>query len=716
MGGKTAANAGMGTAATDPELIRNVVLVGPTGSGKTTLIEQLLLAAGALERAGTIELGTTVSDFDEFEIRQQKSAFLAVAPITVGDIKVNLIDTPGYTEFAGALRAGLRAADAALFVVSATAGIDQATTMLWEECASVDMPRAVVVTHLDKRKGDFDDIVAICQRIFSEDVVPIHLPLLADNYAVAGLIDLLSQRIHDYSSGNRVIRDSDLEHGPLIETARNSLIEAVIAQSEDETLMDRYLAGEEIDVDTLVADLEAAVSRGHFYPVVGSAIAPVGFGAQELLSLITRGLPSPAEHPLPFVSTPDGEPVDLLNCDPDGPLCAEVVTTTTDPYLGRLSLIRIFSGSVTAGQPVHVSGHFGISSGRHDHDVDERLGSLHLVRGKTLVPIDTAVAGDIVAVSKLVKAETGDTLSWPQNPLLIEPWLIPEPLTPVAIAATSQTDEDRLTFSLSRIVAEDPTLRLDLDEETGQVVLWCMGETHTNLVLDRLSTRYGVSVEAIPVRVSLRETFAESATGHGRVAKQSGGHGQFAECQVDVEPLPLGSGIEFLDGIIGGSIPRHFIPSIEKGVREQVQRGVAAGYPIVDIRVTLVDGKSHPVDSSDAAFHLAAELALKDAAQTAGITLLEPVDSVLVTTSDEYLGALMSDVTARRGRIVGTTALTGGQTQISAMIPQTELTRYSIDLRSLTHGTTVFERSFSAYERMPRAAAQRVQEAARTSQ
>jgi len=715
MGDKAAAYAGLGTVVTDPELIRNVVFVGPTGSGKTTLIEQLLVAASALERAGTIELGTTVCDFDEFEIRQQKSASLAIAPITIGDIKVNLIDTPGYNEFAGELRAGLRAADAALFVVSATAGIDQATVMLWEECAGVDMPRAAVVTHLDKRKGDFDDIVAICQRVFGEDVVPIHLPLLADNYAVAGLIDLLSQRIHDYSSGTRVIRDSDLEHGPLIETARNSLIEAVIAQSEDETLMDRYLAGEDIDLDTLVADLEAAVARGHFYPVVGSAIAPVGFGADELLNLITRALPSPLEHALPFVSTPDAEPVDFLDCDPDGPLCAEVVKTTTDPYLGRLSLIRIFSGSVSAGQSVHVSGHFASASGHQDHDVDERLGSLHLVRGKVLVPVDTAVAGDIVAVSKLVKAETGDTLSWPQNPLLIEPWLIPEPLTPVAIAAQSLTDEDKLTFSLSRLVAEDPTLRLELNEDTGQVVLWCMGQTHTALVLDRLSTRYGVNVEAIPVRVSLRETFAHAATGHGRVAKQSGGHGQFAVCQVDVEPLPLGSGFEFVDHVVGGSIPRNFMPSVEKGIRDQVHRGVAAGYPIVDIRVTVVDGKSHSVDSSDAAFHLAAELAVKDAAQTAGMSLLEPVDSVVVTTSDEYLGALMSDVRARRGRILGTNPLPGGQTQISAIIPQIELTTYSIDLRSLTHGTAVFERTFSAYERMPTAVAQRVQDAARPS-
>jgi len=715
MADKASGYLGAGEAVTDPELIRNVVLVGPTGSGKTTLIEQLLVAAGALDRAGAIDLGSTVCDFDDFEILQQKSSSLAIAPLTYRGLKINLIDTPGFSEFAGELRAGLRAADAALFVISALAGVDQATTMLWDECASVDMPRAVVVTHLDKRKGDFDDIVAICQRVFGEDVVPLHLPLLADNYAVAGLIDLLTQKIHDYSSGARVVRDSDIEHGPLIETARNSLLEAVIAQSEDETLMDRYIDDDDIDVDDLIIDLEQAMARGHFYPVVASAISPVGFGAEALLDVIARGFPAPTEHPLPYVATPEGDPVDLLDCTAGGPLCAEVIKTTTDPYLGRLSLVRIFSGSLTAGQTVHVSGHFTGNNAHQDHDVDERIGSINVPVGKALFPVDVATAGDIVALTKLIKAETGDTLSSPNNPLLIEQWLVPEPLVPVAIVAQTKTDDDKLTSSLARLVAEDPTLRLELNDETGQIVLWCMGETHIALVLHRLATRYGVTVGAEPVRVSLRETFATAAHGHGRLAKQSGGHGQFAVCEIEVEPMPLGSGFEFVDRVVGGAIPHNYIPSVEMGIRQQMQRGVAAGYPVVDIRVSLVGGKSHPVDSSDLAFHLAGELALKDAAAAAGMSLLEPVDAVLVITSDEYLGAVMTDVTSRRGRILGTAPLPGSQTEISAIIPQMELTRYSIDLRSMTHGTASFERNFSAYEVMPRSVAQRVQAAGRNS-
>ena len=692
--------------ATDPKLIRNVVFVGPQGAGKTTLVEQLLVAAGALEGAGSIELGSTVCDFDEFEIQQQKSASLSVASLRLGDVKVNLIDTPGYSEFVGELRAGLRAADAALFVVSATDGIDPATIMLWEECAGVGMPRAVVVTHLDKRRGDFDDIVAICQRVFAEEVVPIHLPLLADNYAVAGLMDLLSEKIHDYSTGERVIRDSDLEHGPLIETARNTLIETIIGESEDESLMDRYLTGEDLDLNGLVIDLETAVASGHVYPVVGSATTPAGFGARELLDLIARGLPSPYEHPLPYVYATNGDPVDVLTCDPDGPLCAEVIKTTTDPYAGRISLIRIFSGSLESGQPVHVSGH----STHHPagHDADERIGTVHLPWGAHLVPASRAIAGDIVAVAKLSLAETADTLSSSLHPLRVDPWLVPEPLLPIAVVAQTPSDDEKLTSGLARLVAQDPTLRLELNDDTKQNVLWCMGEAHLALTLNRLSNRFGVQVDAVPVRVSLRETFAAGAVGHGRLAKQSGGHVQFAVCDIEVEPLPRGSGFEFVDRIVGGAIPRNYVQAVEHGIREQMQRGAAAGYPIVDVRVSLIDGKAHSVDSSDMAFQLAGALALKDAAHSAGISLLEPVDEVTITTSDEYVGALVSDITNRRGRITGTEATAGGQTSISALIPQVELTRYSIDVRSLTQGTAGYNRQFHDFEPMPRSLASRI--------
>jgi elongation factor G len=702
--------AGRAPVADRPDMIRNVVLVGPSGSGKTTLVEQLLVAAGTLARPGRVEDGTTVSDFDEAELRQQRSVGLALAPIEVDGVKVNLVDTPGYADFVGDLRAGLRAADAALFVISAADGVDASTQLLWEECAAVAMPRAVVVTKLDKERSDFSDVVAICQRVFGEGVLPLYLPMHNDDGSVGGLIGLLSQQVSDYSGGERVTREPDSQHVPLIAEARGSLIEGIIGESEDETLMDRYLDGEDLDVDTLVADLETAVARGSFYPVVASALTPIGYGTVELLEVIVRGFPSPLEHPLPAITSPDGEPREPLECAVDGPLCAEVVKTTTDPYVGRVSLVRVFSGTLRPDQTVHVSGHFAPDRGHEDHDVDERVGTLSSPLGKTQRTVAHAVAGDIVAVAKLTRAETGDTLSDKESPLLVEPWIMPDPLLPVAIVAHSKADDDKLASSLGRLVAEDPTMRLERNPETNQLVLWCMGEAHVDVLLDRLRNRYGVAVDSVPLRVSLRETFASSSTGHGRLVKQSGGHGQFAVCDIEVEPLPSGSGFEFVDKVVGGSVPRNFIPSVEKGVRAQMEKGVAAGYPVIDIRVTLVDGKAHSVDSSDMAFQQAGSLALKEAAAAASVSLLEPVDRIHVHVADEYVGAVMSDLSSRRGRVSGSEPIGTGRTQIVADVPQLELTRYAVEIRSLSHGTATFTRAYSGHEPMPPQVAKKIQE------
>jgi len=702
--------AGRAPEADRPDRIRNVVLVGPSGSGKTTLVEQLLVAAGTLPRPGRVEDGTTVSDFDEAELRQQRSVGLALAPLLVDGVKVNLIDTPGYADFVGDLRAGLRAADAALFVVSASDGVDGSTQLLWEECAAVGMPRAVVVTKLDKDRADFDDVVAICQRVFGDGVLPVYLPMHADDGSVAGLIGLLSQQVYDYSSGTRVEKAPDSEHVPLIENARGALIEGIIAESEDETLMDRYLGGEDLDVDTLIADLETAVARGSFYPVLASGLAPAGFGSAELLELVVRGFPSPLEHPLPAVTSPDGAPREPLACDVDGRLCAEVVKTTTDPYVGRVSLVRVFSGTLRPDVTLHVSGHFAPDRGHEDHDVDERVGALSSPLGKGQRTVGYAVAGDIVAVAKLTRAETGDTLSDKDHPLLVEPWVMPDPLLPVAIVAHSKADDDKLASSLGRLVAEDPTMRLERNPETNQLVLWCMGEAHVDVLLDRLRNRYGVAVDSVPLRVSLRETFATSSKGHGRLVKQSGGHGQFAVCDIEVEPLPSGSGFEFVDKVVGGAVPRNFIPSVEKGVRAQMERGVAAGYPVIDIRVTLTDGKAHSVDSSDMAFQQAGSLALKEAAAAANISLLEPVDRIRVLVSDEYVGAVMSDLSGRRGRVSGSEPVGSGRTQIVADVPELELTRYAVELRSLSHGTATFTRAYAGHEPMPPQIAKKIQE------
>jgi elongation factor G len=685
--------------------IRNVVLVGPTGSGKTTLVEDLLTAAGVLAKAGRVEAGSTVCDHDPAAVVQHRSVSLAVASFLWDGVVVNLIDTPGYADYVGEVRAGLRAADAALFVVSAVDGVDGSTQQLWSECEAIGLPRLIVVTKLDRERADFDETVAVCQRVFTGGggVLPLILPIHGEGQTIVGFIDLLTTGIHEWTTGAEQELESEAEHRDLIDRARNELIEGIITESEDETLMDRFVAGEAIDVQTLAADLERAVARGHFHPVIASAHA-----ASYLLRTITRSLPSPIEREVPVVTSIAGEPTTPLAADSDGPLCAEVIKTTTDPYVGRVSLVRIFSGTLRADDAVHVSGHFSPGTGHQDHDVDERIGVLSAVLGAEQQPLDRGIAGSIVAVSRLSRAETGDTLSSPSAPLLMEPWQMPEPLLPVAITAHSAGDDDKLATALARLLAEDPTLRLEHVASTGQTVVWCLGEAHADLVVNRLRTRYGVTVDSEPVRLALRETFAASASGSGRVVKQSGGHGQYAVCEITVEPLPAGGGFEFVDKVVGGAIPRAFIPSVEKGLRQQLAKGVAAGYPLVDIRVTLVDGRAHSVDSSDLAFQSAGALALKDAASKVDLALLEPIVAISVLVPDDHVGNVLADLATRRGRVTGTESEPGGRTRVTALVPESEVSRYAIDVRSITHGTGSYTRAPAGFAPMPAIAAKRL--------
>jgi elongation factor G len=727
-----------------PQDIRNVALVGPSGAGKTSLVEALLAAAGEIGRAGSVEDGTTVSDHDEVEIRQRRSVNLTVNPVMVGDVKVNLLDTPGYADFIGAMRAGLRGADAALFVVSALEGVDGRTRVLWEECAAVGMPRAVAVTRIDHPRADYDEVVAQCQEAFGPGVHPAYVPAVegtGDDRRVVGVWGLVSERYYDYSersdhaggggpgpaSSARPAPDWLREAaGPLRET----LVEEVITESEDEALMERYMEGGELDPDLLVDDLKKAVAAGGFHPVLAISTAN-GVGVRELLRELPLSCPDPTRHPLPEVSTPEGRPVPGLSCDPDGPLVAEVLSTAGDPYVGRVSLVRVFSGTLRPDTRIHLHGH-GVPcglTGQNDLDRagnDERTGSLSVPLGRENRPVGQAVAGDLCLVAKLPDARTGDTLSDPERPLRVSPWRFPRPLLPVALTAASAGDEDKLSQAVTRLVAEDPSLRVEVNAETHQMVLWSLGEAHLDAALDRLEHRHGVRVETGEVRVPLRETFAVPAQGTGRNVKQSGGHGEFGVCRIRVEPLEPGAGLEFVDEIVGGVVPRQFVPSVEKGVRAQMADGLGtgpgsgagsaagagagtgSGYPLVDIRVTLYDGKAHSVDSSDMAFQKAGRLAIRDAAAAARLSLLEPVDEVSVEVDDAYLGAVLSDLSARRGRVVGTEPAQGGRAVVRAEVPELEIVRYAVELRSISHGTGVFSREYVRHEPLPAQAAARL--------
>ena len=667
------------------EKVRNVALVGHAGAGKTTLAEALIVAAGALPRAGRIEDGTTALDTEEVEVRQQRSVSLGVATVEHAGHRLTLLDTPGSPDFVGELRAGLRAADAALFVVSAVNGVDASTVALWEECAAVGMPRAVVVTQLDRARADADEAVRLCQQLLGEGVYPMHLLDRGPDGAVRGLVSLLEPHVD----------------APDADRLRGELIEGIIGESEDETLMERYLAGDELAVADLVADLETAVARGHFHPVLYAAPLS-GVGVTELLELLVSAFPCPMEHGCPPASRPNGGAVSSLACDPDGPLVAEVVKTTTDPYLGRVSLVRVFSGTLRPDIPIHISGHGMTDRGHPDHDVDERIGAISAPLGATLRPVAACPAGDICAVARLTSAETGDTLSSPDDPRLVPPWELTTPQLPVAVEAASRADEDRLAAALARLVAEDPTVRLERRQDTGQLLLWCVGEAHAEVLLERLRVRHGVAVTTVPVKVPMVETLAGDARVTGRHVKQSGGHGQYAVVVVEGEPGPPGSGVVFEQRIVGGTVPSQFHGSVEKGVRAQAERGISGDRPLVDVRVTLVDGKSHSVDSSDAAFQAAGALAVRELAAAAGTKVLEPWCDVEVMVPGEYVGAVMSDLSARRARVTGSEAdPVRDRTTVRAEVPEIELLTYPGVLRSVTHGTGSFARRPLGYEPAP---------------
>ncbi|CAO5168247.1 Elongation factor G-like protein [Frankia sp. AiPs1] len=738
--------------------IRNIALVGHSGAGKTALVDRLLAAAGPPERPGEHHAAhTSYIGHADPEHRQARSDGLTLCSVSHRGLTINLLDTPGHPDFVGELRAGLRAADAALFVVSAVDGVDATTRQLWAECAMVRMPRAIALTHLDHDRVDIDAATQECQRAFGPGALPAFLAVrvravqepngaeaagagagtasAGAGTASAGtetasgirLTDLLHDRIAEYTAaGDR----QELPAGPRrdrqeppVEAARAALVEGIIAESEDEALLEQYLSGADPDADLLAADLATAVARADFFPVLptgtlsaaggfskmaATSRAAGGFGSLELLDLFATGFPAPSEHPLGSLCRPDGSPHPARSGDPAAPLVAEVVRTTSDPYVGRMSVVRVFSGTLRPDDTVRVRGRGRAQAGHDDHDDDERVGALSRPYGCALHSVSECPAGGICVVTKLMTAETGDTLSGRGDPCHLPVWTMPEPQLPVAVRAHARTDEDRLSTALSRLCLEDPSLRVVQDPQTAQIVLWSMGEAHAEAVLARLATRYGAAVDTEPAVIPLRETVAAPAHGTGRQVKQSGGHGQFAVCQIEVEPLPPGGGFEFVDEVVGGAIPRAFIPSVEKGIRAQMAAGVRPGHPLTDLRVRLVDGRAHSVDSSDLAFQVAGGLALRDAMRTGGVVVLEPVLTVDVSIPDEFVGAVLGDLSARRGRVVGMEPQAlppaepdTGRTLVHAEVPEREMSRYVMELRSLSHGTGQFHREPHGYEPMP---------------
>ncbi len=688
--------------------VRNVLVVGHGGAGKTSLVEALLHATGATNRIGRVEDGTTVTDFEPEETRKHFSVSLALAPLEHGGCKINLLDAPGYADFIGEVCAALPAVDAVLFVVSAVEGVETQTEVTWTMAEERGLPRAFFVNKLDRERASFSRTLDQIQALFGKDCPPLYLPI-GEEHGFHGLVGLLSGRAFTYTGdGARIDDDVPADLQSSADDLRAQLIEAIIQEAEDEELMEHYLGGEQITPTELIPDLEKAVAAGRLHPVLAGS-ATRGIGTAELLEILTQAFPSPIERAAYQGTAPGSGPgagaTVTRRANPGGPLAAYVFKTISDPYVGRLTLFRVVSGTFLPDQTV-----FNASRGR-----DERVGHLLTVRGKSQEPVDKVPAGDIGAVAKLTETSTGDTLADRADPVVLPTPVMPDPLLPIAIAPKSRGDEEKLSSGLARTEAEDLTLHVERTPDTKQTILWGMGENHIEIVLERLKRKFGVEVAQVPLRLPYKETFKTPAKGFGRHVKQSGGHGQYGICNIEVTPLPRGEGFEFVDKIFGGAIPNQFIPSVEKGVRKAMDDGLIAGYPVVDLRVTLTDGKYHSVDSSDMAFQIAGALALKDAADKAQMSLLEPVLELEVLIPDEFVGDVLGDLSSRRGRVVGTDPVGTGRTLVRATVPEAEVTRYAIDLRSMTHGKGSFARRFSHYEELPAQLAGRVIEEAKAA-
>ncbi|MDD7937866.1 elongation factor G [Actinomycetospora lutea] len=682
----------------DPAALRSVAIVGPMAAGKTTLVEELLAAAGAIPRAGSVAAGTTVTDHDPDARRQQRSVAPAVASLTHRDVKINLVDTPGCPDFLAEVRAGLRAADAVLFVVGtadAADGVAAPTSALLAECRRAGLPAMLVLSRLDHARADEAAALATCREVAagSGEVL---VPVTRTERGADGTIT-----VHPLLAGDAPTADEP-------DDLRRELVEALIEQSEDEALLDAWIGGEPVALDALRADLATAVARRSLIPVAG-VCAPAGAGLDALLDLVVDAVPPPTAHqPLP-AHGPDGAGHAPVDPDPDGPLVAEVVHTGTDAQGSRVSLVRVFSGRLRPDTAITACADpLRIPAPRDGEDPTGtetpargsetvRVNRVYAPLGATLREMPWCVAGDVCALTRLGSVATGDTLCAAEDPVGLDGWELPEALLPVAVTAADRSAQDAMARGLARLAATETTLRVERNEDTHQIVLWCTGEAHADVVLARLRAS-GANVEVTDVAVPERETIAGPATGLGRHVKQSGGHGQFAVCRIEIEPLPRGSGVEFVDKIVGGVIPRAYIPGVEKGVRAQLEAGVTPGRPVVDVRVTLVDGKAHSVDSSDQAFQTAGSLAIKEAVAAAGTVVMERLYEVEVEVDDGQLGAVLGDLASRHGRVVGTEPGEPGHTRVRAEVPEQALLRYPVDLRALTSGTASFTRRFSRYE------------------
>ena len=674
--------------------IRNVALVGHGGCGKTSLAEALLFVSGGIDRLGRVDEGTTASDYDPDEIKRKISINATPVPCEWQGVKVNFIDTPGYADFVGDVKSTLRVVEGALLVVCAVSGIEVGTENGWAFAQENGISRAFFVNKMDRENADFYSVADALKLRFGARVVPVQLPIGAAE-TFGGVVDLLSMKAYTGSG-------KDASEGPIpadmadtVAKYREALVEA--AAENDDELLSKYLDGEELTNEEIIRGLEIGVRAGDVFPVFcGSAAKNIG--VTDLLNEIVRSFPSAAESGAEAGVNPQTDAEEERKPADSEPFAGLVFKTLADPYVGKLTYFRVYSGV--------------LKSDTHSYNstkgVDERVGQIYFTRGKAQIPVAEVHAGDIAAVAKLTETVTGDTLCDKAKPIRFAPIAFPEPVFSVAIQAKTKADEDKLGPALQKLGDEDPTFKHRRDAETSQTLISGLGETHVDIIVDRLKRKFGVEVEVSTPKIPYRETITLAAKAQGKHKKQSGGRGQYGDAWVELEPQERGKGFEYVDAVVGGAIPRQYIPAVEKGIREAMERGILAGYPVVDIKATVYDGSFHPVDSSEMAFKMAGILAFQAAAEKAGPVILEPVMSVEVIVPEEYMGDVIGDLNGKRGRILGMEPLEGGRQLIKAMVPQSEMQRYAVDLRSIARGRGTFHAELSHYEQVPAHVAQQI--------
>jgi elongation factor G len=666
-----------------PEL-RNVAVVGHNGVGKTTLVAACLYAAGVLTRPGRVEDGTCPTDFDAEEIDRKISINLSVAHAVHRDSRINFLDAPGYGIFSPEARSAVYAADAALIVLDAVSGVEVQTERVWKFAQEFERPVMFVVNRMDRERASFDRVVESLHKKFGRGVTPLQIPI-GEEKSFRGTVDLVRMEAHLQEDGKRVdapipealAARAKAEHEKLVET---------VAEGEDD-LMEKFFAQGTLEAGDIVPGLKREIVERKVFPVF-CVSSQLGIGVVRILDAAVALLPSPESRRVEGVGK-DGKPV-VVFCNEKDHAVAQVFKTVSDPFAGRISYLRVFAG------------HFQ-SDGSYwnaTKSSPERFSGLFLPQGKEHVTVPEARAGDIVAVAKLKDTLTGDTITTKDNAVVLPALTVPEASIAYAIEPRAKGDEDKISTALHKLIEEDPSLAFQRDEETKEFHLAGASQLHVEIAVARLKKRYGVEVILHPPKVPYRETITRKAEAHGRHKKQTGGHGQFADCRIKVEPLPRGKDFEFVDDIYGGAIPRNFIPAVEKGIQEVRRKGYLAGYPMVDFRVILYDGQYHDVDSSELAFKLAGALAYKEAMEKAGPTLLEPVMNIEITAPNEYVGDLMGDLSSRRGQVQGMEA-NEDDTVIRALAPMAELLTYGAQLRSITQGRGSFHLEFSHYAEVP---------------